>query len=139
MSRAQKGFTNHRYIQEVLINVAEKIAFCKNNNIEGILLSIDQSRAFDTISRKYMTEVFRFFGFSVNFIQILYTIGTNRSAAIIFEDGTLSRNFNLETGRTQGDGPSPLLYNMGEQILLLKIPVLLQYINTSKYLTSPWI
>jgi hypothetical protein len=51
----------------------------------------------------------------------LNTIGTNRSAAIIFEDGTLSRNFNLETGRTQGDGPSPLLYNMGEQILLLKI------------------
>jgi len=100
-SRAQKGFTNHRYIQEVLINVAEKIAYCKNNNIEGVLLSIDQSRAFDTISHKYMTEVFCFFGFGVNFIQILNTIGTNRSAAIIFEDGTLSRNFNLETGRTQ--------------------------------------
>ena len=28
-SRAQKGFTNHRYIQEVLINVAEKIAYRK--------------------------------------------------------------------------------------------------------------
>jgi hypothetical protein len=86
-TRAQKGFTNHRYIQEVLINVAEKIAYCKNNNIEGVLLSIDQSRAFNTISHKYMTEVFRFFGFGVNFIQILNTIGTNRSAAIIFEDG----------------------------------------------------
>ncbi len=84
-------------------------------------MSIDQSRAFDTISHKYMTEVFRFCGFGENFIKILNTIGTNRSAAIIFEDGTLSKNFNLETGRTQGDGPSPLLYNMGEQILLLKI------------------
>jgi hypothetical protein len=68
-----------------------------------------------------MKEVFCFFGFGVNFIQILNTIGTNRSAAIIFEDSTLSKNFNLETGRTQGDGPSPLLYNMGEHILLLKI------------------
>jgi hypothetical protein len=68
-----------------------------------------------------MTEVFRFFGFGENFIKILNTIGTNRSAAIIFEDGSLSKNFSLETGRTQGDGPSPLLYNMGEQILLLKI------------------
>jgi hypothetical protein len=114
-SRAQKGFTNHRYIQEVLINVAEKITYCKQNNIEGVLLSIDQSRAFDTISHKYMTEVFRFYGFGENFIKILNTIGTNRSA------GTISKNFNLETGRTQGDGPSPLLYNMGEQILLLKI------------------
>jgi hypothetical protein len=68
-----------------------------------------------------MTEVFKFYGFGEHFIQILNTIGTNRTAAIIFEDGSLSQNFNLETGRTQGDGPSPLLYNMGEQILLLKI------------------
>jgi hypothetical protein len=99
----------------------EKISYCKTNNVSGALLSIDQSRAFDTISHKYMTEVFRFFGFGEQFTKVLNTIGTNRYAAIIFEDGTLSKNFNLETGRTQGDGPSPLLYNMGEQILLLKI------------------
>jgi hypothetical protein len=68
-----------------------------------------------------MSAVFKFFGFGEYFPKILNTIGTGRSAAIIFEDGTLSKNFNLETGRTQGDGPSPLLYNMGEQILLLKI------------------
>jgi hypothetical protein len=68
-----------------------------------------------------MTEVFKFYGFGKHFFKILNTIGTNRTAAIIFEDGSLSQNFNLETGRTQGDGPSPLLYNMGEQILLLKI------------------
>ncbi len=36
-SRAQKGFTNHRYIQEVLINVTEKISYCKKNNISGAL------------------------------------------------------------------------------------------------------
>jgi hypothetical protein len=114
-SRAQKGFTNHRYIQEVLINVAEKISYCMHNNIEGVLLSIDQPRAFDTISHKCMTEVFRFFGFGENFIKILNTIGTNRTAAIIFEDGTLSKNFNLETGRTQGDGPSPLYTTWGNK------------------------
>ncbi len=30
-SRAQKGFTNHRYIQEVLINVCKTINFCNVN------------------------------------------------------------------------------------------------------------
>jgi hypothetical protein len=94
-SRAQKGFTNHRYIQEVLINVAEKIAYCKTHNIKGALLSIDQTRAFDTISHRYMTEVFKFYGFGEHFTRILNTIGTNRTAAIIFEDGSLSQNFNL--------------------------------------------
>jgi hypothetical protein len=94
-SRAQKGFTNHRYIQEVLINVCEKISYCNGNNIGGALLSVDQSQAFDTISHKYMEQVFRFFGFGPEFISI------------IFEDGTLSKPFDLETGRPQGDGPSP--------------------------------
>jgi hypothetical protein len=120
-SRAQKGFTNHRYIQEVLINVCEKISYCNNNNIEGALLSIDQSRAFDTISHKYMGEVYKFFGFGENFIKIMDTIGTGRTASIIFEDSSISAEFNLETGRPQGDGPSPLQYNMGQEIVLIKI------------------
>jgi hypothetical protein len=120
-SRAQKGFTKHRYIQEVLINVCETIRYCDVNNVGAALLSVDQSRAFDTISHRYMKEVFKFFGFGEIFINMMDTLGTNRSASIIYEDGTISENFNLETGRPQGDGPSPLQYNMGEEILLLKI------------------
>ncbi len=60
-------------------------------------------------------------GFGENFINIANTIGTGRSASIIFDDSTISPEFNLETGRPQGDGPSPLQYNMGEEIVLLKI------------------
>jgi hypothetical protein len=37
-SRALKGFTNHRYIQEVLINVCETISYCNENRIGGALL-----------------------------------------------------------------------------------------------------
>jgi hypothetical protein len=68
-----------------------------------------------------MQEVYKFFGFGENFINMMDTLGTNRNAAIIFEDGTISENFELETGRPQGNGPSLLQYNMGEEILLLKI------------------
>jgi hypothetical protein len=49
------------------------------------------------------------------------TIGTGRTASIIFEDSSISAEFNLETGRPQGDGPSPLQYNMGQEIVLIKI------------------
>jgi hypothetical protein len=120
-SRAQKGFTKHRYIQEVLINVCETIRHCDVNNVGVALVSVDQSRAFDTISHKYMSEVYKFFGFGVKFVNMIDTLGNNRNASIIFEDGTISKNFELETGRPQGDGPSPLQYNMGEEILPLKI------------------
>jgi hypothetical protein len=55
-----------------------------------------------------------------NFVRFMDTIGTGRTASIIFDDGSISTEFDLETGRTQGDGPSPLQYNMGEEIVLLK-------------------
>jgi Reverse transcriptase (RNA-dependent DNA polymerase) len=121
LSRSQKGFVKNRYIQEVLINVIEAIAYAKCTDTPGIVLAIDQSRAFDTISHRYMKQVYRFFNFGENCIRYLEAIGTNRTACLIWEDGTYSKNFDLKTGRTQGDGPSPLLYNFGEQILLFKI------------------
>ena len=54
-------------------------------------------------------------------IKILSTITENRTASIQFEDGTFSKNIPLETGAPQGNSPSPVQYNIGEQILLFKI------------------
>jgi len=84
-----------------------------------------------------MNEVFRFFGFGDKFIRMMNTIGTNRRAAIIFEDGTLSNDFMLECGRPQGDSPSPLQYNMGEQIVLLKIELDPEIASVFQHLLFP--
>jgi Reverse transcriptase (RNA-dependent DNA polymerase) len=48
-SRAQKGFTKSRYIQEVILNITNSISFCRENNISGCIVSIDLAKAFDTI------------------------------------------------------------------------------------------
>ena len=48
-SRAQKGFTSSRQLQEALINIIENIAFCKTNNIAGTVVAIDQAKAFDCL------------------------------------------------------------------------------------------
>jgi len=136
-TRAQKGFTQHRYIQEVLINVIETINHCKLHGINGAIISIDQSKAFDTISHKYMSEVFRFFGFGPNFINMMETIGTGRTAMILFEDGTYSREIELGRCRPQGDGPSPIQYNMGESILLMKIELDPRIASVFNHLLAP--
>jgi hypothetical protein len=120
-SRAQKGFTNSRHIQEVLINVLEVIGYCKNNNIPACIVSIDQAKAFDTISNAYMVQAYKFFGFGQNMIKMLNVLGSQRTACILFDGGTLSRPFPLQRGRTQGNGPSPCEYNIGQQILLFKL------------------
>jgi hypothetical protein len=54
-------------------------------------------------------------------INLLSTLGSGRVACISFDDGTVSDPFDLERGRTQGNGPSPCEYNIGQQILLFKL------------------
>jgi exonuclease III len=120
-SRSQKAYTNGRYLHEVTININNAISHCIQNNVPGAIVSIDQQKAFDSILHEFCDEAFRFFGIGEKFISMMNTLGTNRTACIILEDGSLSDPFDLERGRAQGDCPSPRQYNIGEQICLLKI------------------
>ena len=120
-SRAQKGFTSSRYLQEVLINVIECIANCKVKNINAAIVAIDMAKAFDTLSHGFLSECYKFFGFGDYFINMLETVRKNRAASIILDSGALSAEFNLETGRPQGEIISPNTYNISNQILLFRI------------------
>jgi hypothetical protein len=51
----------------------------------------------------------------------LELIGQNRTACVILDDGSYSRNFDLGRGRAQGDNISPNTFNFGEQILIFKL------------------
>jgi hypothetical protein len=116
----QKAYNKNRYIQEALINTIDAIRHCEKNKISGVVLSIDQKKAFDSVYHGYMREVYKFFGFGEKFIFLLELIGTNRTARIIL-NGSISREFDLERGFAQGNGPSPKKYNIGEQILLFRL------------------
>jgi Reverse transcriptase (RNA-dependent DNA polymerase) len=121
LSRAQKGFTKGKYIQECLINISEMISRCETFGIKAFVLAIDQAKAFDSVRHDFMRCVYRFFGFPEQFITVLDLFTTNRTAHIILEGGILSDSFPLEIGSTQGNGPSPLQFNFSEQILFFKI------------------
>ena len=54
-------------------------------------------------------------------IDWLTLLGENRTACIILDDGTYSRNFCLDRGRAQGDNISPNTFNFADQILIFKI------------------
>ena len=107
-SRAQKGFTSSRYLQEVLINVIEFIGHCNSEKKDALVISIDYAKAFDTVSIKFLSECYRFFGFGPRFINMLETVGNKRRASILLNDCELSRTFDLEAGRPQGDNLSPI-------------------------------
>ena len=121
LSRAQKGFNQKRLIQESIMNILETMDFCKEQQIKGVLVSVDQAKAFDSVSHSFMEKVYKFFGFGERIQRWLKSIGTGRSACIILKPGELSSLFNLQQGHPQGDSPSPLLYNFAAQVLLFKI------------------
>ena len=119
--RSQKAYNNKRHIHEVLINLTNSIGYCNANNVPGVILSIDQQKAFDSIFHGHCTDAYKFFGFGDRFIDMMNILGNNRVARIIMEDGSLSPEVSLNRGRAQGNSPSPRQYNIGQQICLLKI------------------
>jgi hypothetical protein len=121
LSRAQKGFTKGRYIQECLLNIIETIHRSNKYKIPAFILALDQEKAFDSVRHDYMRKCFEFFGFPENFIRIIEVFTTNRTAHLILDGGVCSSNIDLQIGNTQGNGPSPLQFNICEQILFFKI------------------
>jgi hypothetical protein len=68
-SRAQKGYNDKRYGQEVLINVCETISHCRKNSIRGAVLAVDMAKAFDTLDHGFIQQVYKFFGLGKNIIK----------------------------------------------------------------------
>jgi hypothetical protein len=122
----QKGFSSTKYCQEVLIGIVDTINHINYRNKSGVLLSLDIKKAFDSTSHSYLQMVYQFFNFGPNFIKWLNLIGTNRKACIILGNGTYSEFFYLERGNAQGDTTSPYIFNLGFQILILKLTFDLQ-------------
>jgi exonuclease III len=120
-SRAQKGYNNKRFTQEVLINVCDTIGYCRDANLNGALVAIDMAKAFDTLSHKFLNAVLKFFRFGPEMIKMLELLGNNRQACILGENNFSSKYFQLGSGRAQGDNLSPNTFNFGEQILIFKI------------------
>jgi hypothetical protein len=110
----------------VLIGIVDSINHLNYRNKKGALLSLDIKKAFDSTSHHYLQEAYRFFNFGPNFIKWLNLIGTNRKACIILDDGSYSDFFDLERGNAQGDTTSSYIFNIGFQILLLKLTFDLQ-------------
>jgi hypothetical protein len=99
----------------------ETIAHCNTTRINGAVVAVDMAKAFDTLSHNFLREVFKFFNFSPVIIDWLSLLGENRSACIILDNSSYSRNFALNRGRAQGDNISPNTFNFADQILIFKI------------------
>ena len=98
-------------------------SYCKNNNTEALLVSLDAKKAFDSVDHKYITETLRAYGFGEEFINTFNILYKDISAKILV-NGFLSESINIKRGVKQGDSLSCAIF-------IICIDPLLRNINNS--------
>ena len=103
--------------------------YAKHNNTLGILLLIDFSKAFDSISHEYIKNAMKAFNFSDDFINKVATcLHGFKSQTLV--NGCLSAAIDLLRGCRQGDPIAAYLF-------ILSVEILLRRLEKSKFI-SPW-
>jgi len=116
----QTGYVKGRYIGENARLIEDVLRYTDNQNIPGILLFLDFSKAFDSIDRNYILTTLARFNFGPDFIKWVETIYSNTTSCIV-QNGNVSDFFQLEKGVRQGCPLSALLFILSIETLACKI------------------
>lgn len=116
----QKGFSSQKTLPMNVINIANSISQLNETGTEAFIFNSDFCKAFDFVNHSYILTVLSFFNFGPIFINMIKTILTGRRGGIIC-DGGIGPSFFFKSGSGQGDGPSPLIFNISLEPLLIKI------------------
>ena len=109
-----------RTIFENLSLLRDTLDYVNITNETGILLSLDQEKAFDRVDRSFLSNVLKRFGFGPVFqrwISTLYDSARMKILVNVF----LTDEIPLERGVRQGDPLSPLLYVLCAEVLACSI------------------
>ena len=116
----QKAYLEGRYIGEVTKSLHDAMHDLETNQKDATIVLIDFSKAFDTISHKFIFNCMKLMNFGTQFIDGIKLLLTNRHSQIN-NSGHLSKGFNLQRGVPQGDPISAYLFILSLEFLLINL------------------
>ena len=96
------------------------IRFADREQLDGLVVSLDYQKAFDTVEKKTIIAALKCFNFGAQFTKFIETILKNTQSAVK-NGGWLSNWFTTSRGVRQGCCVSPLLFVLVVELLAIKI------------------
>ena len=116
----QRGCVPGRYIGENIRLIDDVLYEIDDQDIEGLILQIDQEKAFDRVEWTWLFSCLSYFNFGDKFISYIKTMYKNAKSSIM-TNGYQSIYFDITRGIRQGDALSALLYIIQFEPLMNKI------------------
>ena len=112
----QTGFIKGRYIGQNVRTVLDVMEYCEKHNMEGLLVSLDIEKAYDSISREHILEMLEIYGFGENYRRWVTVLHTDTYSQVI-NRGYLTQAFPVTRGVRQGDPMSAFLFILAIEAL----------------------
>lgn len=116
----QNGYIKNRYIGFNLRQIQDVIDYCDQYQIDGAIIFVDFSKAFDSLEWNFMKQVLVHFGFKQSFIQWVNLMYTDIYCSIA-NNGWISERFKCTRGIRQGCPLSALLFVLAVEIMAIRI------------------
>jgi len=116
----QTGYLPNRYIGQNIRLLEDITFFTMEENLPGIILSIDFEKAFDSINWNFLYKTLQTFNFGEKFISYIRTMYHNIESTVL-NNGYTNQFFKLERGVRQGCPLSAYLFILSIEILAINI------------------
>ena len=100
--------------------IRDTLDFIDRTGETGILVSLDQEKAFDRVNRSFLLSLLKHLGFGPFFLNCIHTLYSGANMQIIV-NGFLSDKIPIKRGVRQGDSLSPMLYILCVEVLACKV------------------